>query len=172
MTTNDFMNRDFLEGIKEDQGPDTESRGWGALLQDYGVKIAEPVVTAARTLTGLARAGENEYLGGKDEGVAADVDRWLGRQQKSLHDEGLSQRQQAIDTGKWFNRAPGERSAWEVFIATITSQAAGLIAPGIAAAATGGGGAIRTTIAGGAGCARQRRGDQQRPRLHRSGGHQ
>jgi hypothetical protein len=136
MSRIDELNPSYLEGVVQDEPdkPDTEHRTWGQTAEDIGIKVAEPVLGAVRTVTGGARALEAD-----PNGVLADIDRWVGRQQKAIQQEGLSAKQKALDESKWFNIGPDDRSAWDHPFEVLGSQALGLVAPVAATVATGGG---------------------------------
>ena len=147
MSRIDELEPSYLQGIVQDDPnkPDTEHRTWGQLATDVGIKIAEPVLGAARTVSTAARAAEDD-----PHGTAASIDRWLGRQQTAIQEEGLSPKQKALDESKWFNVGPDDRSAWEHPFQKLSSDALGLVAPGIAAATTGGGSVVGGMAAGAA----------------------
>ena len=135
MSRIDELDPTFLRGIQPDSAnePDPDKRSWGEAIRDIGIKVADPVISAARTVSTVARAAEDDA-----HGPAASVDRWLGRQQKGIQDEGLSPKQKALDESKWFNVGPDDRSAWEHPFEKLGSEALGLVAPGVAAIASGG----------------------------------
>ena len=141
MSRIDELDPSYLQGIVRDEPDKPPDLGFWGQAKDVGIKVLDPVLGAARTVSTVAREAETD-----PHGMAHDVDRWLGRQQTALQEEGLSPQQKAIDDSKWFNAGPDDRSAWDHPFKKLGSEALGLVAPLAATAVTGGGAAAGLAV--------------------------